>query len=198
MPVSRTLIALALPVVSAALIAACGTPPGLEQPTTRPRAGVSAAASVPVLDVPSMPLPWLTPTASPTEGYAESVLVPCQGDPGAADVIAVLRGTGGLVSAAGGARVSSGPFCAGTWQLSLVTVPDAEPLFVVTSGTPDTLKLVTAGTNVCTPRVRGAAPSALRAVACAEAPLPTATPLPTVSPTASPTASPTPTAAFQI
>ncbi|MDP9798579.1 hypothetical protein J2S43_007091 [Catenuloplanes nepalensis] len=186
MLVSRTLVALGVSVLGAVVLAACGAPPGLEEQTWS-RPGVSA--SVPVLDVPSLPSvpdPWLTPTAPPTEQYAETVLVPCQGDPAAADVIAVLGRTGDLVPAGGTARVTSGPFCAGTWQLSLVAIPEAEPLFVVTSGLAETLKLVTAGTNVCSARVRGAAPSAVRAVACGEAPLPTAS------------TSPTPTTAFQI
>ncbi|MDR7323483.1 MULTISPECIES: hypothetical protein [Catenuloplanes] len=180
-------MALGVSVLGVVVLAACGAPPGFEEQTwTRP--AVSAPASVPVLDVPSMPVPWLTPTVEPSGAYAETVLVPCQGEPAASDVIAVLRRTGDLVPAAGGARVTSGPFCAGTWHLSLVSVPAAEPLFVVTSGPPESLKLVTAGTNVCSARVRGAAPSAIRAAACGEAPLPTATP----------TSSPTPTSAFRI
>ncbi|MDQ0367676.1 hypothetical protein [Catenuloplanes indicus] len=180
-------MALGISVLGAVTLAACGTPPGFEEQSWS-RPAVSAPASVPVLDVPSLPVPWLTPTVEPTGEYAETVLVPCQGDPAASDVIAVLRRTGDLVPATGTARVTSGPFCAGTWQLSLVTVPGAEPLFVVTSGPAATLKLVTAGTNVCSARVRGAAPSAIRAVACGDSPLPTATP----------TSSPTPTTAFQI
>lgn len=204
-------MALGVSVLGAVLLAACGAPPGFEEQSwTRP--AVSAPASVPVLDVPSLPVPWLTPTVEPTGGFAETVLVPCQGDPAASDVIAVLRQTGDLVPAAGSARVTSGPFCAGTWQLSLVAVPAAEQLFVVTSGPPESLRLITAGTNVCSARVRGAAPSAIRAVACGTAQLPTANPTavptaapttrpsstPTARPTTSSTASPTPTTAFRI
>ncbi|MFI5841121.1 hypothetical protein ACIA8K_15595 [Catenuloplanes sp. NPDC051500] len=60
-------------------------------------------------------------------------------------------------------------------------------MFVVTSGAPESLKLVTAGTNVCSPRVRGAAPAAVRAVACDEASLPTAAPTTPAFPGGTPT-----------
>jgi hypothetical protein len=65
--------------------------------------------------------------------------------------------------------VTEGPLCAGTWQYTKVSRPDAEPIDVVTRGAADALALVTAGTDACTSgEVRAAAPPGIRsALGCA-------------------------------
>ena len=60
----------------------------------------------------------------------------------------------------------TGPICAGTWQWTVVQMPNAEPLQVVTRGAPGSLRLVTAGTDVCSIPVRTGAPAGIRAAAC--------------------------------
>jgi hypothetical protein len=61
--------------------------------------------------------------------------------------------------------VDTGPLCAGTWQYTVVLVPNREPLAVVTRGRPGALELVTAGTNVCSIPVRTEAPIGIRTAA---------------------------------
>ena len=58
-------------------------------------------------------------------------------------------------------QVLTGPLCAGSWQYTIMTVPDHDPLQVVTRGAASSLTVVTAGTYVCTPEVTGAAPSGI-------------------------------------
>ncbi|MBF9128107.1 hypothetical protein I0C86_03735 [Plantactinospora sp. S1510] len=66
------------------------------------------------------------------------------------------------------ARVSYqvGPLCAANWQFSVVAVAGREPLQAVTTGKGSALRLITAGTEVCTIRVRTEAPTAIRTAAC--------------------------------
>jgi hypothetical protein len=58
-----------------------------------------------------------------------------------------------------------GPLCSGTWQYTVVAVPDHEPLGVVTKGPVNALVLVTAGTDVCSDAVRTAAPPGITTAA---------------------------------
>ena len=48
--------------------------------------------------------------------------------------------------------------CSGTWQYTVLNLPDRDPFIAVTEGRPGSLRLITAGTNPCTAAVRGAAP----------------------------------------
>ncbi|MFC7764406.1 hypothetical protein ACFQY4_45335 [Catellatospora bangladeshensis] len=57
------------------------------------------------------------------------------------------------------------PVCAGTWQYTVVSIPDREPLQVVTKGAPAVLEVVTAGTDICTIEVRNFAPPGIRIAA---------------------------------
>ncbi|MFC6019019.1 hypothetical protein ACFP2T_22765 [Plantactinospora solaniradicis] len=158
------LIAGGLAVVGCIATAACGVPPELEQsqPSTRPTPSPTVTAT-------PTPVPTPTPpTASPTSA---SGLVPCAGNPSQAQVTALLRRSANLPRSA---RVSYqvGPLCAANWQFSVVTVAGREPLQAVTTGPGNALRLVTAGTEVCTVRVRTEAPTAIRTAACDAAPSP--------------------------
>jgi hypothetical protein len=153
-------------VAIAALAAGCGVPPELRDPpgsvvpspkTASPTASPPPAAS----DLP----PTAVPSATPTFGEASAV--PCQGQPSAAQVMALLRNTSGMLPRSASATVRSDtPLCAGTWQYSVIVVADRDPLLVVTRGAPGALTLVTAGTNVCNIPVRTSAPVGIREVAC--------------------------------
>jgi hypothetical protein len=112
----------------------------------------------------------LTPTAAATPAFGELTAVDCQGRPKAAQVIALLRRTSGLLPPSASVTVLSAPVCAGDWQHTELRVPGREPLQVVTRGVPSALTLVTAGTDVCNIPVRTGAPPGIRAVACDAAP----------------------------
>ncbi|UQU65043.1 hypothetical protein COUCH_01395 [Couchioplanes caeruleus] len=69
-------------------------------------------------------------------------------------------------------KVIDGPFCSGTWQISTIEIvarhseQKYEPLFVVSTGTPSALRLVEAGTDVCSQQVQNDAPAGIRVRAC--------------------------------
>jgi hypothetical protein len=164
----RIFVAVISGAASCALLAAgCDKPPGLELPPVRTP---TPAPPTPTPTPPSVPTapPTLPPTTtaapSPT-GFAEATAVNCGGSPGSREVLAILR-RAGLVTSSSGARVVTGPMCAGTWQWTVVRMPDADPLQVVTRGAPGSLRLVTAGTDVCSIPVRTGAPAGIRAAAC--------------------------------
>lgn len=124
---------------------------------------------------PSPVVPALGPTPSlkpltpgtPTPTFAEAVAVPCGGRPTGEQVVAAIRRVPGLLPAGAAPKVSAGPLCAGQWQYTVLTLPDVEPLQVVTRGVPTALAMVTAGTNVCTIEVTaGAPPGILSAARC--------------------------------
>jgi hypothetical protein len=133
-------------------------------PTSSPRPSHSGVPT----GEPTAPLPAVptTPSATPSPStFPESYVSPCDGKPSAAQVIAVVRRQPSLL--ASGASVSAivGPLCAGSWQYTVLSVTDHEPMQVVTKGRPSSLTFVTAGTNVCTVDVRAAAPVALLSTA---------------------------------
>jgi hypothetical protein len=150
-------------IVLSLLLAACGKPPEAgESPTPQaPPATVPATATVNPT-APGTALPTVAPSGSP--GFSENFAQPCNGEPSDAEVLAVLRAEG-LLDQGSAAEVAEGPLCAGGWQYAVVTVPDLDPLLVVTQGEPDDLELVTAGTDVCTPEVRIQAPPGIRSAA---------------------------------
>jgi hypothetical protein len=165
--VSRIRRGVAVAVVACALGAAagCGAPP-LPRPTPTPGTPrPSSASPTPTGGVP-LPLPTPTPSAGGSPSFSDSVAVDCGGRPSAAQVVRVLRRN---ISRIGRAKVTvtTGPLCAGTWQYTVVSVPGEEPLAVVTEGRPRALRLVTAGTDVCSIPVRTGAPPGIRiAAAC--------------------------------
>ena len=152
------------------LMAGCGVPPELDQggsttPTKRPTP-TALATSAPVGGIPTLPAAS-TPTAS------NLTAVSCAGKPSGEQVIALLRRSADLLPRGARTTVPVVPLCAGDWQYSVVQIPGREPLQVVSRGPAGALKLVTAGTDVCTIEVRTAAPPGIRTAACEAGPLPT-------------------------
>ena len=149
---------------TAVLLASCGSPPGLDNPpgpTTPPPTTPTASPAPPAS------LPPGLPGATTSPGFGEAVAIDCAGRPGATELVGLLR-TEGLLGPDADAQVVTGPLCAGTWQYAVVSVPDLDPLQVVTQGEAGALELVTAGTDVCSVEVRIEAPAGIRdAAACA-------------------------------
>jgi hypothetical protein len=148
-------------VMIAGLLAGCDPPPGLGE-TPSPPVPVPAGPPSPTPTFQLPPLPTIDTTRSP--GFSQDRAVSCAGEPTADEVLALLRGEGVLTEDTD-ATVTNGPLCAGTWQYAVISVPDLEPLQVVTRGEPDALELVTAGTEVCTVDVRIQAPPGIRTAA---------------------------------
>jgi hypothetical protein len=102
----------------------------------------------------------LPPTTAPTTP-ADTVAVACGGRPSASQVIAAVRRDRNLLPQGVTPQVLTGPLCAGSWQYTIISVPEHDPLQVVTRGSASSLTVVTAGTYVCIPEVTGAAPSGI-------------------------------------
>ncbi len=177
----------------ATLLAGCGSPPQ-PLPTAPPRTSGSAVGSAAPSGAPVLPsypaggLPQTLPTAGlPT--YPVRTLpttVPrtttptttrptptpaarCTGGPTREQVIALVVGRPGIPDA--DLTVVEGPFCASSWQFSILGIAgqsddDVDPLLVVSTGRPSALRLVEAGADVCTTRVERDAPPGIRVRAC--------------------------------
>ncbi|HEY8473532.1 MAG TPA: hypothetical protein VIL37_12980 [Natronosporangium sp.] len=143
------------------LIAGCGPPPEPPEPTL-PATPTSTATGSPPPTFPGE-VPTFEPTA-PSGEFSEQFAVDCGGEPSGDEVIDLLRAED-VVAAGADAEVTDGPRCSGTWQYTVVTVPDLDPLQVVTEGEPGDLELVTAGTDVCTPEIRIQAPPGIQSAA---------------------------------
>lgn len=103
-----------------------------------------------------------TAAASPTStGFSDSNVVPCNGTPTGAQVIAVVRRQPSLLPSGATVTVQTGPMCIGTWQYTILVAAGREPLQVLTKGVSPAISFVTAGTDVCTVDVRATAPVAL-------------------------------------
>jgi hypothetical protein len=158
-----------LPAVAALLVvvvAACGAPPELSRRGSPvPTPSISPAPSTfPPTVVPTV-APTIPPISTPAQPtFDVSTAVPCGGRPEGGQVIAVLKRARLLASSFRG-PVSVGPMCAGTWQWSVLDT-DNGPLQAVTEIRANTLRLVTAGTDVCSIEVRAGAPTGIRAAAC--------------------------------
>ena len=120
-------------------MAGCDKPPDLRTTT---RAYADAGPTDPDPDRGPERAPASVPDApADHHGRALSDRVPratavnCGGRPGGREVLAVLR-RAGLVTRSSGARVVTGPLCAGTWQCTVVQMPNADPLQVVTRARP--------------------------------------------------------------
>jgi hypothetical protein len=134
-------------------------PPPAPSPPDSPPAATEPAPSAPPPVVPLRPL-TPSPSATTAAGFPEGSAVSCAGRPGVDGIVALLRAQGVLDrTTTVSARV--GPLCAGTWQYTVLAVPQREPLQVVSQGQPTALVLVTAGTDVCTDRVRAQAPAGI-------------------------------------
>ncbi len=159
--------------LAGALLAACGTPPELRPKpgSSVPRPPSSPPSGSPVTGSPDAGIPpGETAIPSQQPSFAEDFAVPCAGKPTANEVIALVRRTGGLLSGVGSVSVMKGPLCAGSWQYTVFAVPNKEPLLVVSRGTPDHLRMVTAGTDICSIPVRTEAPAGIRNAALCPAP----------------------------
>ncbi len=154
--VSRAAVMLLAAAVTAVTLAGCGTPPDYPGPPDRP-------LPLPTTPATATPTPTPTATATPSAPAADRA-VDCNGRPDADAVLAVLR-RAQLLDGDEKVTVVTGPLCAEDWQYTIVSVPDRDPLHVVTRGAPGSLQLVTAGTDVCTIEVRVRAPSGIRTAA---------------------------------
>ncbi|MEV4640295.1 hypothetical protein AB0J80_23405 [Actinoplanes sp. NPDC049548] len=144
-------------------------------PTTMPT-GVVPPGVLPTATLPT--LPYTPPTATTRPATTTPTTVgpspapKCTGGPTAAQIIAKVKGTAGIPDRE--LKVIDGPFCSGTWQFATIEIvardseDKYEPLFVVTTGAPATLKLIEAGTDVCSQKVRSDAPAGIRVRACGD------------------------------
>jgi hypothetical protein len=106
----------------------------------------------PTDDFPLPPPPEIPP---PVPG---ATAVSCAGSPSVSQVIAALRRDRDILPAGVTPKATTGPLCATTWQYTVLSLPDREPLQVVTRGSGGSLAVVTAGTYVCSSAVTDAAP----------------------------------------
>lgn len=172
------------------LSASCGAPPealptspSLPRLSAAPPASGAAPATLPTTLPTTMPTytppttvytttpvrttvpTTATPSPSPTRSHAPR----CTGEPTAAQIVTELKESPAVPDKE--LTVTDGPYCAGTWAFAtagLVGAESAEPLSVVTTGKGATLAIVTAGTDVCNPRVKAEAPAGIRVLACGE------------------------------
>jgi len=184
-----TLPMLLAPAALAALLAGCGTPPavapitpapGVEQATPTPTispaptfpppaAGAPAVPSAPGPAVPGAPaVPGGQPSGAPapTPSRTGPPARDCAGKPDAQTLLALLRGPRGVLGPDTAVTVTSGPLCAAGWQFTVLSAPGHGSLQVITRGEPDALRVVTAGTDLCTPQIRAEAPPGIAALAC--------------------------------
>ncbi|MFG1838247.1 hypothetical protein [Micromonospora sp. NPDC049175] len=156
----------ALAVLAVAVLAGCGAPPELSEPTaapTRTAAPTASAPSTPPTRPPASAPPLGTVTPTPDAGL---VATACRNGPTGQRVVQLLRGRAGVLPANVRVQVRTGPLCAAEWQYTVLTVTGHEELQVVTRGRADAPTLVTAGTDVCTIEVRATGPAGIRALAC--------------------------------
>ncbi|MFI5834315.1 hypothetical protein ACIA5A_11630 [Micromonospora sp. NPDC051300] len=161
-PLTATLFALLA-------LTACGRPPELREPpatTGAPRASASATPSnatptAPATATPSAPAVPPAPTAPAPDPAA----TPCRGAPSGTRIVALLRGSAGVLPRTVRVTVRTGPLCAEGWHYTVLAVAGHEELQAVTRGR-DKLTLVTAGTDVCGVEVRATAPAGIRTLAC--------------------------------
>jgi hypothetical protein len=148
------------------MLAGCTpVPTVVPSPSRAPSPSPSPSPPPPAAQPPALPPPVVQPppAAPATPGFAEGVAVSCAGRPAAAAVLALLT-TNGVLTSTSGVTVNVGPLCAGTWQYTVLTVTGREPLQVITEGAPDALRLVAAGTEVCS-TVGTQAPAGILSVA---------------------------------
>lgn len=159
---------LALTVLAAVPLAGCGAPPELRQrPAGPPPSTGTAQPSTPGSPVPSPTAsPLLPPPLPPTTPDTGAVAVACRTGPSGDRVVRLVRGSTGMLADGARVTVRSAPLCADDWQYTVLAVAGYEDLTVVTRGRPESLKLVTAGTDVCTIEVRTGAPTGIRTLAC--------------------------------
>lgn len=178
------------------LLAACGRPPdpplsgppealGSAGSASPQPSGFVAPVPVPTGGLPPGTLPTLpyvppatlppvttTPTTTPPTTTPTSTVSPaprCRSGPTTTQVLAVLKGLPGIPEQE--LAVAEGPFCSGSWQFATVQIAGEDPkaaeqIFVVTTGAPTALKVIEAGTDVCSVEVQTKAPAGIRVRAC--------------------------------
>ena len=150
-------------------MAGCGTPPELQRPApTRTPAPLGTPSATPT-PTPATSLP--SPGLSGPSGDPGLVAVPCPDGPSGARVIDLVRSRNGVLPGNVRVRVDTGPLCAGDWHYTVLEVTGHEALQVITEGRPGALRLITAGTDVCTAEVRVAGPPGIRTRVCEAGPL---------------------------
>ncbi|TDC38418.1 hypothetical protein [Micromonospora sp. KC213] len=189
-------LALAGALLAALPLTACATPPsrGAAAPSASPDLRTPATAGAPAVPpangLPTAAAPGGSP-ATALPGYPQGVptgttgpgllptpgapagstpapaAAPCRGRPPADRVIRLLRGH--VLPRDVAVRATKGPLCADGWQYTVLAVTGYEELQAVTRGEPTALRLVTAGTDVCSIEVRATAPPAIRTLACDDA-----------------------------
>ncbi|MFI7213040.1 hypothetical protein [Micromonospora maritima] len=145
-------------------LTACGTPPELREPAASgsPRA---SASTTPTPSAP--PTTPVTPAAPPpTTRAPDPAATPCRGKPSGDRIVALLRGSAGVLPRNVRVTVRTGPLCAEGWHYTVLAVTGHEELQVVTRGRSGAPTLVTAGTDVCGVEVRAAGPPGIRTLAC--------------------------------
>ncbi|MFG1676257.1 hypothetical protein [Micromonospora sp. NPDC049282] len=160
-PLPATLLALLV-------LTACGRPPELREPPADPggpRPSVSATPSNPTPTTSAVPSTPAVPSA-PTAPAPDPAATPCRGAPSGDRIVALLRGSAGVLPRNVRVTVRAGPLCAEGWHYTVLAVAGHEELQVVTRGRHGTPTLVTAGTDVCGVEVRAAAPPGIRTLAC--------------------------------
>ena len=187
----RTLAVLGTVALAAVLLTGCGSPP--EPPLTAPPGGAGSLPAPASFSAVPLPIPTVTPptytppvytppaarptttrttaTRTPTPTRPTSTVSPapsCRSGPSKDQVLTAVRAVPGVPTDGPALVVSEGPFCAGTWQFATVVSQGstADPLLVVTRGTPTTLQVVAAGGDVCTDEVEDDAPPGIRVRAC--------------------------------
>ena len=139
-------------------------PTAVLPPAVLPTLPYVPPATLPTTTTP--PTRTTSPTTAPTSTVSPAPR--CRSGPSPAQVLAVLKGMPGIPEKK--LAVTAGPFCSGSWQFATVQLADApdkaEELFVVTTGTPTALKVIEAGTDVCSVDVQGKAPAGIRVRAC--------------------------------
>ncbi|MFI9640444.1 hypothetical protein ACIG87_10300 [Micromonospora sp. NPDC051925] len=153
----------AVAVLAALPLAGCAAPP--ERRVTAPIAPPTPTVAVPPTMPTTLPvIPTLPPTSVLPTPTAAVVTVPCAGRPSADRVIGLLRGD--VLPRNVSVRAVEGPLCADDWQYTVLAVSGHEELQAVSRGEPGALRLVTAGTDVCSIEVKAIAPPAIRTLAC--------------------------------
>jgi len=146
-----------------------GSPPAPEDSPSEEPDGTGTDSGPDTAPTDDGDLPGLPSTAPDASTGATAVA--CNGKPGLAQIVAALRrDRADAVPAGVTPTASTGPLCADSWQYTVLSIPNRDPLQVVTRGAAASLKVVTAGTYVCTPAVNAAAPLAIRTAANCQSP----------------------------
>ncbi|MFI7552458.1 hypothetical protein ACIBQ2_22225 [Micromonospora sediminimaris] len=148
------------------LAVGCGAPPEVRDSGGLPTLPPSRATNSPTNS--ATPSFGALPGAVPTTAAADPglVAVACPGEPSGKQIIELVRGGRGLLPGSARVSVRSGPLCAADWHLTTLDVAGYEPLQVVSRDRAGSLRLVTAGTDVCTAEVRVASPAGIQTLAC--------------------------------